>query len=77
MVEEQVVEIEGGRHPVIDLLLEGGQFVANDTDLSVSAQCREYYHISCICDVMCCLVHMLCGCVYTYMPRPRQPGCAV
>lgn len=34
MVEEQVVEIEEGRHPVIDLILEG-QFVANDTKLSV------------------------------------------
>ena len=51
MVEEQVVEIEGGRHPVIDQLLEGGQFVANDTNLSVSI-----YHVS--SHVMCCLVHM-------------------
>jgi hypothetical protein len=36
MVEEMVVEIEEGRHPVIDLLMEGEQFVANDTNLSVS-----------------------------------------
>jgi hypothetical protein len=32
-----VVEIEAGRHPVIDLLLtEGEQFVANDTKMRVS-----------------------------------------
>ena len=35
MVEEGVIEIEEGRHPVIDLLMEGSQFVANDTKLSV------------------------------------------
>ena len=32
-----MVEIEAGRHPVIDLLLtEGEQYVANDTKMSVS-----------------------------------------
>ena len=36
VVQEQLVEITGGRHPVMDLLLDGGQFVANDTKLSVS-----------------------------------------
>ena len=37
MVKEELVEIEEGRHPVIELLLKGGgQFVANDTKLSVS-----------------------------------------
>lgn len=35
MVEDDVVEIQEGRHPVIDLLMEGSQFVANDTKLSV------------------------------------------
>ena len=33
-----MVEIERGRHPVIDLLLtEGEQYVANNTSMSVSA----------------------------------------
>ena len=31
-----MIEISEGRHPVIDLLLEGGQFVANSTKLDVS-----------------------------------------
>ena len=32
-----MVEIDSGRHPVIDLLLgEGEQYVANDTSMSVS-----------------------------------------
>ena len=36
MVEEAVVEIEGGRHPIIDLLLaEGEQYVANNTSMNV------------------------------------------
>lgn len=36
MVEEPVVQIEAGRHPIIDLLLgEGEQYVPNDTNLSV------------------------------------------
>ena len=36
VVEEAVVEIESGRHPVIDLLLiEGEQYVANSTSLNV------------------------------------------
>ena len=36
MVEETVVEIEGGRHPIIDLLLaEGEQYVANNTSMNV------------------------------------------
>ena len=36
VVEEPVVEIESGRHPVIDLLLaEGEQYVANSTKLNV------------------------------------------
>ena len=37
VVEEQVIQIRGGRHPVIDLLLgEGQQYVPNDTSMSVS-----------------------------------------
>ena len=37
VVEEQVIEIRDGRHPVIDLLLEEGeQYVPNDTTMSVS-----------------------------------------
>ncbi len=36
MVEDLEVDITAGRHPVIDLLLDGGQYVANDTKLSVS-----------------------------------------
>ena len=33
-----MVEVERGRHPVIDLLLtEGEQYVANNTSMSVSA----------------------------------------
>ena len=37
VVEEQVIEIQDGRHPVIDVLLdEGEQYVPNDTALSVS-----------------------------------------
>ncbi len=36
IVEEQVIEITQGRHPIIDLLLEGGQYVANDTKLLVN-----------------------------------------
>ena len=36
MVEERVIKIEGGRHPIIDHLLgDGQQYVPNDTDLSV------------------------------------------
>ena len=38
LVEDTVVEVERGRHPVIDLLLtEGEQYVANNTSMSVSA----------------------------------------
>ena len=34
-----MVRIEGGRHPVIDLLLgEGEQYVPNNTEMSVSYQ---------------------------------------
>ena len=37
VVEEQVIEICNGRHPIIDLLLgEGEQYVPNDTTMSVS-----------------------------------------
>ena len=37
IVEEQVIEIRGGRHPVIDIQLgEGEQYVPNDTSMSVS-----------------------------------------
>ena len=40
VVEDVVVEIEAGRHPVIALLLtEGEQYVANDTKMSVSSYC--------------------------------------
>ena len=47
MVEDQVIEIEDGRHPVIDQLLgEGEQYVPNDTSMSVSQQKRVL--ISCI-----------------------------
>ena len=43
MVEEQAIDINGGRHPVIDLLLEGGQFVANDTKLSVCTKASLHF----------------------------------
>ena len=34
-----MVRIEGGRHPVIDLLLgEGDQYVPNNTEMNVSCQ---------------------------------------
>ena len=40
ITEEQVIEIRGGRNPVIDLLMgEGEQYVPNDTSMSVS--CNE------------------------------------
>ena len=46
IVEEQVIEIRGGRHPVIDLLLgEGEQYVPNDTGMSVSKTCTHYMYI--------------------------------
>jgi len=37
VVEETVVCVEEGRHPIIDLLLgEGEQYVPNNTEMSVS-----------------------------------------
>ncbi|CAN5299618.1 DNA mismatch repair protein MutS [soil metagenome] len=37
MVEDDTIEIEGGRHPIIERELPGGAFVANDTRLSAEA----------------------------------------
>lgn len=42
VVEESVIEVEDGRHPVVDLLLgEGEQYVPNDTNMSVSTCCVQ------------------------------------
>ena len=35
IVEEKVLQITGGRNPIVDLLLNEEQYVPNDTDLSV------------------------------------------
>lgn len=37
IVDEDVLEIEGGRHPIVERELEGGAFVPNDTRLSDEA----------------------------------------
>jgi DNA mismatch repair protein MutS len=34
LVDEDVIEIEAGRHPIVEREMEGGEFVANDTRLS-------------------------------------------
>ena len=47
-----MIEIRGGRHPVIDLLLgEGEQYVPNDTEMSVSnTLCtRDFFILTCVC----------------------------
>lgn len=62
MVEEQVVEIEEGRHPMIDLLLDGRQFVANDTKLFVSFEK---------------LFSGICKVSDTSPPLPRRLSCSV
>ena len=59
MVEDLVIEIKGGRHPVIDQLLgEGEQYVPNDTLMDVSQQvifssitACTYYIIECACSL--------------------------
>lgn len=47
-MEEQVIEIQDGRHPVIDLLMgEGEQYVPNDTTMTVSSLLQQFYvHIT-------------------------------
>ena len=52
IVEEPVVEIEAGRHPIIHSLLgEGEQYVPNDTKLSVCTQYSYTVHIYSTCTI--------------------------
>lgn len=62
MVEEALVEIDSGRHPVIDLLLaEGEQYVANSTNLSVSVMCM---HMLTVYACTCTCIYMYHMCLY-------------
>lgn len=61
-VEEVIVDIEKGRHPVISLLFSSGdQFVANGTKLKVGSKfCVLLYEILWeISNTICRLVHEL------------------
>ena len=48
MVEDLVIEVKDGRHPVIDQLLgEGEQYVPNDTSMDVSQQ-SHFLQYNCV-----------------------------
>jgi hypothetical protein len=54
-LEETVIDIKKGRHPVIPLLFPGGdQFVANDTKLKVGYKLLGFEMILCFkCGKVC------------------------